>query len=53
MRFVIWSLDVKGIKLSRSREARGVGGDEGNFLNIWHSMDVRAEWLPFSALPGI
>ena len=20
---------------------------------IWHSMDVRAEWPPFSVLPGI
>ena len=29
----------------------GGGGKGGNF--IWHSMDVRAEWPPFSALPGI
>ena len=29
----------------------GVGGGVTSY--IWHSMDVRAEWPPFSALPGI
>ena len=33
----------------------GGGGRGGNFLSsyIWQSMDVRAEWPPFSALPCI
>ena len=29
----------------------GVGGGVTSY--IWHSTDVRAEWSPFSALPGI
>ena len=29
----------------------GGGGEGGSYL--WHSMDVRAEWPPFSALPSI
>ena len=31
----------------------GGGGVGCGGLYIWHSMDVRAEWPPFSALPGI
>ena len=33
----------------------GGGGGGGGVVtsNIWHSTDVRAEWSPFSALPGI
>ena len=33
---------------------RGVGGGGGGggvTSYTWHSTDVRAEWLPFSALP--
>ena len=29
------------------------GGGGGVASYIWHSTDVRAEWPPFSALPGI
>ena len=33
---------------------RGMGGGgEGVTSYIWHSTDVRAEWPPFPALPGI
>ena len=32
---------------------RGVGRGGGVTSYIWHSTDVRAEWPPFSALPGI
>ena len=31
----------------------GEGGGGGVTSYIWHSTDVRAEWPPFSALPGI
>ena len=31
----------------------GRGGGGGVTSYIWHSTDVRAEWPPFSALPGI
>ena len=31
----------------------GLGGGEGVTSNIGHSTDVRAEWPPFSAMPGI
>ena len=31
----------------------GGGGGRGVTSYIWHSMDVRAEWPPFSTLPGI
>ena len=33
----------------------GAGGEEERGLTsyIWQSTDVRAEWPPFSALPGI
>ena len=31
----------------------GGGGGQGVTFYIWHSTDVRAEWPPFSALPGI
>ena len=31
----------------------GGGGVKGVTFYIWHSTDVRAEWPPFSALPGI
>ena len=31
----------------------GVGGVTSYISNIWHSTDVRLEWPPFSALPGI
>ena len=33
----------------------GVGGQGGGGVTsyIWHSTDVRGEWPPFSALPGI
>ena len=32
----------------------GGGGGGGEVISyIWHSMDVRAEWSPFSALPSI
>ena len=24
-----------------------------SYVHVWHSMDVRAEWPPFSALPSI
>ena len=34
-------------------QARGGWGGVGVTSYIWHSMDVRAEWPPFSALPGI
>ena len=30
---------------------RGWGGGVTSY--IWHSMNVRAKWPPFSALPGI
>ena len=29
------------------------GGGGGVTSSIWHSTDVRAEWPPFLALPGI
>ena len=31
----------------------GGAGRGGLYDYIWHSMDVRAEWPPLSALPGI
>ena len=34
----------------------GGGGEAGGGVvtsYIWHSMDVRAEWPPFSVLPSI
>ena len=33
----------------------GGRGEGGGLVTsyIWHSTDVRAEWPPFSALPGI
>ena len=31
----------------------GGGGGEGVTSYIWQSMDVRAEWPPFSVLPDI
>ena len=31
----------------------GGGGGVTSYIYIWHSTDVRAEWAPFSALPGI
>ena len=31
----------------------GVGGGGRITSYIGHSMDVRAEWPPFSALPGV
>ena len=44
-------LSVKGFQSCLGRGSGG-GGGGGNFLYC-HSMDVRAEWPPFSALPGI
>ena len=33
--------------------SRGRGGGVVVTSYIWHNTDVRAEWPPFSALPGI
>ena len=40
-------LNVKQRRLGVVRAGGGVTS------YIWHSTDVRAEWPPFSALPGI
>ena len=37
----------------RLRVRSGLGGGAGLTSYIWHSMDVRAEWPHFSALPSI
>ena len=41
--------------MGRLEWAGGGGGSEGGGVTsyIWHSMDVRAGWRPFSALPVI
>ena len=48
--FFIQFLGGKGVSSSAACGVMGVGGRTSY---IWHSADVRAEWPPFSALPGI
>ena len=49
---------AEGARRAWGGGGRGVGGclgggGAGITSYIWHSTDVRVEWLPFSALPSI